>query len=70
MACIMHAFYMHIAKAIDVALLSRNGSPALCTSSFETLPHLDPEGIQPKLMAHPKSTPHLTYIIIMQNLSF
>ena len=25
-----------------------NGSPALCTSSFGTLPHLDPEGIQPK----------------------
>ena len=31
-----------------------------CTSSFETLPQLNPEEIQPKLMAQLKSVPLLT----------
>ena len=43
--------YVCVCKCIDnhnSGTLSRNGGPALCSSSFGTLPHLDPERIQPK----------------------
>ena len=58
---------MHILITTTMVIY-RNGGPALCTSSFGTIPYLDPEGIQPK--TDDTAEIYVPFYLYMHNLNF